>query len=148
MLIDFYRTGWGPALRDAAELESAIKFELIHSNNLAGLLAFEDALLAPVTFSERLTLPRRASGQAFQRALAAIQAVRDAAWEIAESEGMDEYYALLLFYALKMMTWKGVSSVDKRRQPFRQRHALYSAALLSARFAPQDKPVEQEVHIV
>lgn len=146
-LIDFYRTGWGPALRDAAELESAIKFELIHSTNLPALLAFERAAVTSTAFGEKLTLPRRASSKEFQRALAAIHAVREAAFEIAETECMDEYYALLLFYALKMMTWKGISSVDMKRQPLRQRHALYSAALLSAKFAPQDKP-KDEVHIV
>jgi DNA-binding NarL/FixJ family response regulator len=147
-LIDFYRTGWGPALRDAAELESAIKFELIHSTNLPALLAFEAALLTPATFSERLTLPRHASDKAFQRALVAIQTVREAAWEIADRECMDEYYALLLYYALKMMTWKGISSIDRRRQPIRQRHALYSAALLSAKFVVQDRLKKQEVHIL
>jgi DNA-binding response OmpR family regulator len=147
-LIDFYRTGWGPALRDAAELESAIKFELIHSKNLPALLAFEHAVVTPATFPEELALPRRASGWEFQRALAAIQAVRKAACEIAETERMDEYYAMLLFYALKMMTWKGISSVDRRRRQFRQRHALYSAALLSAKFVPPDKPGDQEIHIV
>jgi len=147
-LIDFYRTGWGPALRDAAELESAIKFELMQSTNLPALLAFEDALATPATFSERLALSHRASGKAFQRAIAAIQTVREAAYDIAEMECMDEYYALLLFYALKMITWKGISSIDKQRQPIRQRHALYSAVLLSAKFVPQDKPVAQEVHIV
>jgi hypothetical protein len=147
-LIDFYRTGWGPALRDAAELESAIKFELIHSKNLPALLAFERAVATPVTFLEELALPSRASGWEFQRALAAIRAVRKAACEIAETECMDEYYALLLFYALKMMTWKGISSVDRRRRQFRQRHALYSAALMSAKFVPPDKPGDQEIHIV
>lgn len=146
-LIDFYRTGWGPALRDAAELESAIKFELIHSTNLPALLTFEKAIVAPAAFLEELTLPSRTSGKEFQRALAAIQAIRKTAYDIAETERMDEYYALLLFYALKMMTWKGISSVDIKRQPLRQRHALYSAALLSAKFAPQDKP-KDEVHIV
>jgi DNA-binding response OmpR family regulator len=147
-LIDFYRTEWGPALRDAAELESAIKFELIHSKNLPALLAFERAVATPVTFLEELALPSRASGWEFQRALAAIRAVRKAACEIAETECMDEYYALLLFYALKMMTWKGISSVDRRRRQFRQRHALYSAALMSAKFVPPDKPGDQEIHIV
>jgi DNA-binding response OmpR family regulator len=137
-LIDFHRTGWGPALRDAAELESAIKFELIHNTNLPALLAFEDTLATPATFSERLALPRRASDKEFQHAVVAIQAVRQAAQGIADQECMEEYYALLLFYALKMMTWKGVSPIDRQRQPVRRRHALYSAALLSAKFAPQE----------
>jgi len=141
-LIDFYRTGWGPALRDAAELESAVKFELIHNTNLPALLAFEDALATPATFSERLALPRRASDKEFQRALVAIQAIRQAAQGIAGRECTAEYYALLLFYALKMMTWKGVSPIDRQRQPVRRRHALYSAALLSAKFVQQDKSAE------
>ena len=141
-LIDFFRTGWGPASRDAAELESAIKFELLQSTNLAALLEFERAILSPSTFAEEVVLPQRSAGKEFQRALNGLQAVREAAWKINETAGMDEYYALLLFYALKLMTWKGLSSIDRRRQPLRLRHSLYSAALLSAKFMSAGKSPE------
>lgn len=146
-LIDFYRTGWGPALRDAAELESAIKFELIGSTNLLALLEFEQAIIAPTSFSKPITLPRHPEISDFERALVAIQAIREAAWTIAETDRMDEYYALLLFYALKMITWKGLSSTDRERQSIRQRHALYSAALLSTKFLAGNRPQQEEIII-
>ncbi|MCB0192466.1 MAG: response regulator [Anaerolineae bacterium] len=132
-LIDFYRTGWGPALRDAAELESAIKFELLESTNLQALFQFEQTLLAPNTYSEQIVLPSHRETADFKRALIAIQAIREAARSIAETEHIDEYYALLLFYALKMITWQGMSAADRDRKSIRRRHALYSAALISTK---------------
>ena len=146
-LIDFYKTGWGPALRDAAELESAIKFQLVESDNLPKLLAFENAILAPSTFSEEVQLRSQIqkSGE-FQRALNTIQCIREVASEIGETNSMDEYYAILMYYALKMMTWKGVSSTDKQRRRTRQRHALYSAAVISGKlFYDKNK---EEKHIL
>lgn len=145
-LIDFYRTKRGPALRDAAELESAIKFELIHSKHLPMLLAFERTLLEPSLYREEVSLAANKFGREFQRALTAIKMVRKAARKIAQTKRMDEYYALLLFYALKMMTWNGVSSIDEQRRPYRQRHALYSAALLSSKFVPPESM--KEIHYV
>jgi len=148
-LIDFYRTGWGPALCDAAELETAAKFELIHHHhrvNLPDLLTFEETVLAPSTFLGAVTLPAVNQSEPFQRALSVIQAVRAEAREIAETRFIDEYYLLLLFFALKMMTWKGISSLDRERQEMRRRHALFSAALLSEKLAetgatqPQYRP--------
>jgi len=146
-LIDFYKTGWGPALRDAAELESSIKFQLIKNDNLPKLLAFERALLKQAKFSEELPLPVQfQKSDEFQRAFMAIQFIRRAAAEIGETDIMEEYYAILMYYALKMMTWKGISSTDKQRRLTRQRHALYSAALLGSKFIPFNN--KDEKHII
>ncbi len=137
-LIDFCRTGWGPALCDAAELETAVKFELIHHHhrvNLPDLIAFEETVLAASTFLDPITLTSVTQSKAFQRALSVIEAVRTEARNIAETKFIDEYYLLLLFYALKMMTWKGISSLDHNRQALRRRHALFSAGLLSKKLA-------------
>jgi hypothetical protein len=134
-LMDFYRTGWGPALRDAAELECFVKFELISQVDLAALFAFERAMTAPSVFSDALSLPECVSTEEFQRALVAIQAIREAAGRMAEADNMAEYYAMLLFYTLKTMTLKQPWMVNDQRQPIRLRHALYSAGLLSAKFS-------------
>jgi len=44
-LIDFERTGWGPAFRDFAELESVIRWELLRTNNIRDIIVFEKVLL-------------------------------------------------------------------------------------------------------
>jgi len=133
-LIDFSRAGWGPALSDAAGLETVVKFELIHQErrvNLPDVLAFEEAVLEPSTFLGTVRLPSVTQSEPFRRALSVIEVVRAVARDIAESRFIHEYYLLLLFYALKMMTWKGISSLDQERQELRRRHALFSAGLLS-----------------
>src|SRR5262249_33941733 len=50
-LIDFYKTGLGPTCRDFVELESIIKFELLHMPNLAQRYQLELDLLAPLNLS-------------------------------------------------------------------------------------------------
>ena len=128
-LIDFYRTGWGPALRDAAELETVIKFELLQAANLSDLILFEDSLLSHDYFDPSTELEGRLANQPdFKRAWETIKAIRAAAAKIAGTDSIPQYYTGLLFYALKMLTLKGVSSIDRERKPIRQRHALYSAA--------------------
>lgn len=127
-LIDFYKTGLGPIFADVAELESAIKFELLKAKNLWALYKFEKTLLKADQFTEDIqanfALPE------LNKAWAAIKKLRRIAFEIGESDDMREYYASLFFYALKMITWQGISSVEKARRPIRQRHALLSAAMI------------------
>jgi CheY-like chemotaxis protein len=129
-LIEFFKTGWGPALRDVGELESSIKFELLETNNLSAIYEFEQALLKPMKFSEAISFKNSFNLPELKRALAAITKLRILASEIAETHDMREYYAGLLFYALKMITWQGISSVDIKRRPTRQCHALLSAAMI------------------
>ena len=133
-LIDFFKTGDGPALRDIADLESSIKFQLLKSENLQALFEFERTLLAPTNFSEPIKFQNTFELPEFARALTAIEELRKQARLIAEQDGMEEYYASLLFFAAKMITWHGISSLETERQPVRQRHALFSAAMICERF--------------
>jgi DNA-binding NarL/FixJ family response regulator len=135
-LIDFYKTGLGPALRDVADLESSIKFQLVKTNKLGALCEFESAILAPTSFAEPISFSNPLRLPELDRALSAVRELRAQAYRIAEAEDMAEYYASLLFFAAKMITWHGISSLETKRRPIRQRHALYSAALLCRKFSP------------
>ena len=65
----------------------------------------------------------------------AIEAIRREAASINEDDDPAEYYAHLFFYALKLVSWQGISQLDQSRYPVRQRHALYSAAKIAAMMA-------------
>jgi DNA-binding NarL/FixJ family response regulator len=144
-LIDFFKTGEGPALRDVVDLESSIKFQLLQTNNLAALIEFESATLAPTTLGEEIRFKNTFNLQQLDRALTAIQELRSIAYDIAEDDDIQEYYASLLFFAAKMITWRGISSLETKRQPIRQRHALYSAALICERFLSETEGFEKEL---
>jgi DNA-binding NarL/FixJ family response regulator len=144
-LIDFFKTGKGPALRDVADLESSIKFQLLSTNNLAALIEFESALLAPQSLNEKNEFKNAFNLQQLDRALVAIQELRSVASGIVEDQDVKEYYASLLFLAAKMITWGGVSSQDAERQPIRQRHALFSAALICEKFLPETEETEEVI---
>ena len=132
-LIDFFKTGWGPILRDFTELECAIKFELLDTNNFRALYEFEKALLTPDRFDRSIEFANNFHIDDFNRALIAIIKLRKLAHDVFESFDMKEYYIGLLYYAIKMITWEGVSSAEVDRYPIRQRHALLSAAMISHR---------------
>lgn len=132
-LIDFFRTGWGPALRDVAELEAVVKFELLQTSNLEHLILLEECLLTAPSLASSLILPAPLQANApIARAVSTIEAIRREAAIINESTDPGEYRAHLFFYALKMISWQGFSQVDQTRYPLRQRHALYSAAKIAA----------------
>lgn len=132
-LIDFFKTGWGPILRDFGELETVIRFELLQSANLTALYEFEKAILSPSGFDEPLSFPNRFGLPELDKALQALTMLRSLALKVYESADMYEYYVGLLYYALRMITWDGISSMDQGRYPARQRHALLSAALVAYR---------------
>lgn len=136
-LIDFFHTGWGPALRDVAMLETVIKFEMLEVASFVDAKAIEDYLLAPHLVSENIERPLINNGpetqQRIEKAFAAITKLRQIARAITPELAHDatEYYLNLYFYAVKMI--KGFSSLDPtdRRLALRRRHALYSAACLA-----------------
>ncbi|MEZ4512826.1 MAG: phosphotransferase [Chloroflexota bacterium] len=135
-LIDFFRTGWGPALRDAAELEAVVKFELLQTANLEHLILLEECLLTSPSLVSSLILPAPLNANAeIARAVSTIEAIRREAASINEDDDPAEYRAHLFFYALKMISWQGFSQVDQNRYPIRQRHALYSATKIAALMA-------------
>jgi hypothetical protein len=132
-LIDFFRTGWGLALRDVAELEAVVKFELLQTDNLEHLILLEECLLTAPSLVTSIILPAPLhTNPHIARAVSTIEAIRREAAIINENDDPSEYRAHLFFYALKMISWQGFSQVDQVRYPIRQRHALYSAAKIAA----------------
>jgi len=129
-LIDFFRTGWGHAFRDFAELESVVKFELLdHGENLRNILMFEAALVRAICL-DRTPAPTPFA-KAFQRPLAVVREIRkQAGIAIGDREAMSEYRAALFFYAIKELTRRPVDNPVVRFN--RRAHALYSAALIAS----------------
>lgn len=130
-LIDFQRTGIGPGLRDAAELESSIKFELLDSADLPSLLKFEDEALNCTHLNQRIathTLPKMRAKQMrlFERAKITIDAIRHEASSALDHPPMDEYLTGLFFYAIKMLSFEHMTT--KASTDVMQCHTLYSAA--------------------
>jgi CheY-like chemotaxis protein len=139
-LIDFYKTGWGPALRDFVELESVIKFELLQSDSLLLRWDLENALLTTKTLDE----PIKCNSKPFPkqaRALAAIQRLRELARLLTDTNDVREYYMGLLFCALKEMVGFTSASGGERCCTIAQYHALLSAAMICDKlvWAPTDK---------
>jgi DNA-binding response OmpR family regulator len=139
-LIDFFRSGWGPVLRDLAELEAVVKFDLLDTENLRTRLAFEQAILRPTRFDQPLSLDGvahagRAQSIELRRALAVIATLHRLAQNLGDAWTTDEYDVGLLYYALKALTRHGVTAQEPARCPVRARHALLSAALICTKLA-------------
>ncbi len=138
-LIDFYKTGWGPALRDFAQLEAAIRLELLETNNLRALSYFEEACLKPRRFNQKIDLDNNVFGlEELNKAIQAITYLRELVMKVAETPDMKEYYIGLLYHTLKLSTWEG-SPTQEREFEVRQRHALISAGLICDRLLRWDK---------
>lgn len=131
-LLDFYKTGIGHALRDFAELESHIRFFLF-DGNLSARYELERALLRPNRLTEPLFIEKSSPAQ--QRALSAIQTLRQVAYELTDIESSREYYMALLFYALKGIRGFTSGSIDEQSYIPAKTHALLSAALLCQRLS-------------
>ena len=131
-LIDFFKTGWGPALLDSAELETVAKFEFLEMHQFVSLFELEDCLIKNVDLYDPIELPRWAErNPAVKRVAQLIEHVRYHNAESSPDRSMNEYYMHLFFFALKMMTWRGFSRKDEERMLNRQCYALYSAAKLA-----------------
>lgn len=124
-LIDFYRTGPGHILRDAIELETAIKFGLAESDDLAEHQRFERRLLEQTKLNEPVEISPR---NALHKPVTVIGHLRKLADPMAGSTNeMTEYYWGLLLTTLNLL----------RLEPLRPhwRKALLSAALVCERLA-------------
>ena len=125
-LLDFARVDRSHALRDFAELETDIKFELLRTADLGQLLRFEQALLAPTLFSDQAAADAFGNAQ-IDKAYQVIVALRAlAAEQLNLHEDMDEYYQALLFHTLNVLRLRRPSA-DKKE------HALLAAALICQR---------------
>jgi CheY-like chemotaxis protein len=128
-LIDFARTGRGSALRDFAELESVIKFELVEEKKLVLLHRFEEKL-ASCHDLEHTPDPDSDMPQDLQKAMLVIRDLRKLAHGIGN---LSDYFASLLFHAAWMVVSEGSSppSIGQTRPvAIRRTHALLSAAML------------------
>lgn len=135
-LIDFYKTGWGPALRDFAELESDIKFNLLETNSLRARFDLELALLSSPTLAPQqpLTLGSNSHPQP-ARALTVIEHLRRLAASLTDTEEAREYQMALLFYALKRIEGFTSASGVEDEHTLAQYHAILSAALICNKLA-------------
>ncbi len=139
-LIEFYRTGWGPALRDFVTLESEIKFDLIGRESLSARYNLDRALLSSNGLNDRLFLDVEPSAKQI-RAMSAIQRLREMAFQLTDTEGMTEYYVGLLFSALKRLDSGSIESLAGTESPklVPKYHALLSAAMICERLALGDR---------
>lgn len=136
-LIDFYKTGWGPALRDFVQLEAVITFELMWADDLAALYEFGKATISPEHSGDSDIQKRFQNGE-FHRAATAIATLRALATHQAGLEDMREYYSSLLFFAIRMLTWEGSFSAEKERFMIRRQHAWLTAAMIAFRLQNWD----------
>lgn len=125
-LIDFARVERSHALRDFAELETDIKFNLLPVVDLQALLSFEHALLAPTNF--QATSPETYfANDRLDHAYRVVLALRRIASDLIDLEGdMREYYQALFIHTLNIMRLRYISAEKKE-------HALLSASLICQR---------------
>lgn len=125
-LIDFASVAESHALRDFAELETDIKFNLLPVVDLEALLAFEQALLAPASFGET-SRDMSFVNDRLDHAYQVVLALRHIASDLIDLEGdMREYYQALLLHALNIIRLSHISNEKKE-------HALLSASLICQR---------------
>jgi len=129
-LIDFFKTGWGPALRDLAELESVVKFELLQTEGLLARYALERASLGPRSLRHPIQVESPSPPAELGRAAAAVQQLRALACEVADTDDPREYCIGSLFYALKEMSGLTPGAGEEKHSSTNQYHALLSAAMI------------------
>jgi CheY-like chemotaxis protein len=129
-LIDFFKTGWGPALRDLAELESVIKFELLQTDDLLARYALEAASLSAQSLKHPIQVEGPSRSAELDRAVAVIQQLRALACDVADTDDPREYYISFLFYALKEMAGLTPKVGEEKHFSVGQYHALLSAAMV------------------
>jgi hypothetical protein len=129
-LIDFFKTGWGPALRDLAELESVVKFELLQTDDLLACYALERASLWPRSLKHPIQVESPSRPAELDRAVAVIQQLRALACDVADTDDPREYYIGFLFYALKEMAGFTPRVGEEKHFSVSQYHALLSAAMV------------------
>ena len=126
-LIDFGRVAESHALRDFAELETDIKFNLLSTTDLSDLLPFERALLAPAKFKKAPKEDMSFDDNRLNHAYQVILALRRIASDLLDLEDdMCEYYQALFLHTLNIMRLHHIRAEKKE-------HALLSASLICQR---------------
>ena len=133
-LIDFFRTGEGPALRDVIQLETSIKFFMYREMNLPKRLEFEWNVLKPQHFRDSDYVKEHVNGN--KKVAASLKSIRAQAAAINGDEDMTEYYAGMMFNTLRVLTLDRLNpEEDDAEARIRRKHALFSASLLAHKFA-------------
>lgn len=129
-LIDFGLTGPGHILRDFAELDTVIRYQLLkeEETTLDERLALEDALTLSERFSEVSTLSRglQTENPALAKAYETVVYLRQLAYQVVESNPADdvkEYNVALYYYSLNALRFYSWSQMQRQ-------HALISASIL------------------
>ena len=139
-LIDFERTGWGPAVRDFAELEGVIRWELVRTNKMAHIPKFETVLLNAGLRGIQQTMPVPEKevddwSADLKKAASIILFLRQIMSDIygdATEDLYREYLVSLFYYALRFMGKSGITSHGQIHFPqIRKAHALYSASMIA-----------------
>lgn len=130
-LIDFESTGPGHILRDIAELDSAVRFQLLQADEatFAERLLMEETLCTATHFSDvgRLSDAFQTDNEALAKAYATSVQLRVIASEMMAknpNDDLGEYYVAQFYYAmnsLRFLSWRGIQ----------RQHALLSASLLA-----------------
>jgi CheY-like chemotaxis protein len=131
-LIDFFKTGWGPGLRDFAQLEAAVRVAMVATDHLAALAEFEMACMQPLRLDEPVMFDNRFGHPDLHKALQVTVHIRRLANRITEVSDMREYYVCMLYHTLRLVTWQGSQRLSGSLAA-RQSHALVSAGLICHR---------------
>lgn len=124
-LIDFYRTGTGHILRDAIELECAIKFSLAGIVDLAAQQMLEELLLSQAKPAQPLQTP---NGFPLAKALEAITYLRNLASDFTEQD-MREYLSALLLHTLYLLSLDFLHARDDHSRV----RVMLSAAMIASK---------------
>jgi CheY-like chemotaxis protein len=130
-LIDFEATGPGHILRDIAELDTVVRFQLLEAAEAAldERLKMEETLGQAGRFSqvEQLASDFKTENQALLKAYETSVHLRTLAHKLVAqnpSDDLDEYYIALLYYSLNTIRFFALPSLQRQ-------HALLSASLLA-----------------
>lgn len=134
-LIDFGSTDYGYRLRDFAELESVIAFDLPRHQNPGTLLWFEKTIFAQARWQDELNLPtdleERLADEEQSKALRSIEQLRKLAMLWEEDGGtLQRYYLALFFEAVLRLMTDGRDSAAQLPSLSRRAHALLRAAVI------------------
>jgi thiamine kinase-like enzyme/DNA-binding response OmpR family regulator len=129
-LIDFDSTGVGHILRDLAELDVAIRCQLLENEqaDLVERLRLEEMLNTPAKFSQIKNLDDNFASEnpAVIKAYQAIIELRKIAYDLVRlnpADDIKEYYVALIYSSLNVLRFYGWKAVQRE-------HALMSACLL------------------
>lgn len=129
-LIDFGRTGFGHFLRDIAELDICVRYQLLKDNEatLIERLQLEEALNQPTNFSEVTNLEDYfvTDNSALSKAYQTVIELRTLAHQMIRqnpANDMKEYYLALIYYSINFLKFYNVESIYRE-------HALLSSCLL------------------